>query len=80
MVYNCYDEVLAAGLLMGSITIRFPLFTTVKQVLTWPGIECGPVLAPRRDLTEPEAAQKREALQNAGFYGGSVHPTDARLS
>jgi len=38
------------------------------------------LLAPRRNLTEPEAAQKREALQDAGFYGGSVYPTDARLS
>ena len=38
VVYNCYDEVLAAGLLMGSITMRFPLFAAVKQMLTWSGL------------------------------------------
>jgi len=49
------------------ITLRFPLIPAVKTILGWQGIDCGPVLAPRRNLTGTEVAALREALLNSSF-------------
>jgi N-acetylneuraminate lyase len=64
------------------ITMRFPLFAAVKQMLAWSGIGCGEMLPPRRNLGETEAAQLREALEEARLYGNfkpDEHPPNTRL-
>ncbi len=109
VVFNGYDEVLCAGLLMGAdggigsfynlvpelfvgvfraaragqweearrmqgrinelitLTFNFPLFPAIKTMLKWSGIDCGPVLAPRRNLTEEEAGRLRDLLALSSF-------------
>ena len=37
------------------IILRYPVFPAVKTLLCWSGIDCGPCLKPRRDLTAEEA-------------------------
>lgn len=108
-VFNGYDEVLCAGLLMGAdggigsfynlvpglflklyaesragrwvdaretqrrinqlitLTLRFPLFGALKTILGWSGIDCGPVLGPRRNLTVEESLRLRQMITEAGF-------------
>lgn len=109
VIFNGYDEVLCAGLLMGAdggigsfynlvpelfvrlyeeasagnwsearrtqdlinelieLTLRFPLFPAIKKMLGWSGIDCGPVLAPRRELTADESSQLRGLLARSSF-------------
>lgn len=108
-VFNGYDEVLCAGLLMGAdggigsfynltpelfvtlyaqtqagqwadaratqrrinelitITLRFPLFSAIKTMLGWSGIDCGTVLPPRRNLTADEAQELQRQLAQSSF-------------
>ena len=108
VVFNGYDEVLAAGLLMGAdggigtfynvipemfvdlyqranrgdwegartvqdgidtiirVTLQFPCFPAIKQMLGWRGIECGPCIRPRGGLTAPQAADLRRQLDACG--------------
>ncbi len=49
------------------LTLRFPVFAAVKRMLTWSGIECGTMLAPRRGLTAEEEELLHKSLQQAGF-------------
>jgi N-acetylneuraminate lyase len=49
------------------ITLRFPVFASVKKMLAWSGIDCGECLAPRRALSQTEEEALRAALQSAGF-------------
>lgn len=108
-IFNGYDEVLCAGLLMGAdggigsfynlvpelfvglyraaragewqvarqlqsrinelitLTLRLPLFPAMKTMLKWSGIDCGPVLAPRRRLTPDETARLAALLAASDF-------------
>ena len=49
------------------LTLRFPMFPAVKKMMAWSGIDCGPCLAPRRELSQAEEAALKSALEAAGF-------------
>ena len=49
------------------ITLDFPLFPAVKQMLAWSGLDCGACLPPRGRLDAGQQVQLREALTAAGF-------------
>jgi N-acetylneuraminate lyase len=49
------------------ITLRFPLFPAVKQILAWSGLDCGPCLPPRAPLTLEQQRSLQEGLVEAGF-------------
>jgi N-acetylneuraminate lyase len=49
------------------VVLRFPMVPAIKALLTWSGINCGPVAAPRRELTDEELRQLRDAVQAIGF-------------
>jgi N-acetylneuraminate lyase len=51
-----------------AITTHFPLVPAIKKILSWTGIDAGPCLAPRRDLTSTEEIELRRLLQRAGFF------------
>ena len=55
------------------ITVAFPLFPAVKQMLAWSGLDCGACLPPRARLDSDEQDRLREALTAAGF-SHLVHP------
>lgn len=50
-----------------SITLRFPPFPAIKAMLCWSGIDCGPVLSPRRPLTAGEEGELRMVLARSSF-------------
>jgi len=56
------------------ITLDFPLFPAVKQMLGWSGLDCGACLPPRARLDSDQQARLRDALTAAGF-GHLVEPT-----
>ena len=49
------------------ISLEFPLFPAVKQMLAWSGLDCGPCLPPRARLDAQQQARLRDALAAAGF-------------
>jgi N-acetylneuraminate lyase len=49
------------------ITLRFPVFSAVKLMLKWSGIDCGMTQAPSRQLSDVEAGLLRQALEQAGM-------------
>ncbi len=49
------------------ITLKFPLFPAMKQMLGWAGIDCSPCLVPRRALTGDEKRQLQAALSQSSF-------------
>lgn len=50
------------------ISLQYPLFPVVKELLRWTGIDCGPCLAPRREyLVDAEIRSLRSELENAGL-------------
>jgi N-acetylneuraminate lyase len=49
------------------ITLQFPLFPAVKQILTWSGLDCGACLPPRARLSAEQQALLRQNLVDAGF-------------
>jgi N-acetylneuraminate lyase len=49
------------------ITLDFPLFPAVKQMLAWSGLDCGACLPPRAPLDANQQHRLREALTTAGF-------------
>jgi N-acetylneuraminate lyase len=51
------------------LTLRFPLFPAVKQILEWSGLGCGPCLPPRSLLTDHERRTLRASLEAEGFSG-----------
>ncbi len=51
------------------LTLRFPLFPAVKQILDWSGLDCGPCLPPRALLNDDERRSLRESLLAEGFDG-----------
>jgi N-acetylneuraminate lyase len=52
-----------------AVTLRFPLFPAIKQILAWAGLPCGTCLAPRGPLTSQQQIDLRAALTDAGFGG-----------
>lgn len=44
------------------------LLGSIKQILSWMGLECGEPRTPNRSLTDDETAQLRESLEAAGFF------------
>ncbi len=51
------------------LTLRFPALAAVKQMLTWSGIDCGPVAEPRRVLNEAEITELKRQLAASSFAG-----------
>jgi N-acetylneuraminate lyase len=49
------------------LTLAFPLFPAIKQMLAWSGLDCGVCLGPRAALDETQKAALRAALVDAGF-------------
>ena len=48
--------------------LRYPLFPALKTILGWAEIDCGPCLAPRRQmLSEAESLRLRDELTQAGL-------------
>jgi N-acetylneuraminate lyase len=47
--------------------LQYPMMPALKTILTWSGIDCGPVVAPRRSLTSDEKTNLRTALTNSGY-------------
>lgn len=57
------------------ISLRYPLYPAMKELLRWTGIDCGPCLAPRREyLTAAEANRLRTEIETAGLTD-FVHST-----
>jgi N-acetylneuraminate lyase len=57
------------------LTLRFPLFPALKQILAWSGLPCGLCLPPRQPLDERQQSALRDGLVAEGFgelLGGSV--------
>jgi N-acetylneuraminate lyase len=50
-----------------ALTLRFPLFPAIKQILEWSGLPCGACLPPRPRLTPPQQADLRAGLTAIGF-------------
>lgn len=61
-------------------TLRFPVFAAVKAMLGWSGLDCGPMLPPRRALTADEDSRLRQAVLQTPLGavladgGGLAHP------
>ncbi len=49
------------------ITLQFPLFPAVKQILRWSGLDCGICLPPRAPLTPEQQRSLQASLVEAGF-------------
>jgi N-acetylneuraminate lyase len=49
------------------ITLQFPLFPAVKQILAWSGLDCGSCLPPRAPLTLEQQRSLQARLVEAGF-------------
>lgn len=49
------------------VTLQFPAFPAVKQILAWSGLECGACLPPRGPLDERQRRRLRDDLVAAGF-------------
>jgi N-acetylneuraminate lyase len=50
-----------------ALTLRFPLFPAVKQMLAWSGLDCGACLPPRTRLDGEQQRLLRDRLVEAGF-------------
>lgn len=50
-----------------SVTLRFPVFPAIKQILAWSGMDCGTCLPPRKPLTDEQRTALRTGLVSAGF-------------
>jgi len=48
------------------ITLQFPGFPAIKEILRWRGIDCGPCIRPRGGLTPQQAAELRRQLDECG--------------
>jgi N-acetylneuraminate lyase len=44
------------------VLLRFPFHAALKQSLTWAGIDCGPVLRPRLELSAAQTGELKKAL------------------
>lgn len=49
------------------LTLRFPLFPALKQILAWSGLPCGLCLPPRQPLDEHQQSALRDSLIAEGF-------------
>ncbi|MFL5620851.1 MAG: dihydrodipicolinate synthase family protein [Gemmatimonadaceae bacterium] len=50
-----------------ALTLPFPLFPAVKQMLAWSGLDCGECLPPRAPLSEEQQRTLRRSLVEASF-------------
>jgi N-acetylneuraminate lyase len=50
-----------------ALTLKFPIFPAVKQMLAWSGLDCGACLPPRGPLSVEQRRLLRESLEAAGF-------------
>jgi N-acetylneuraminate lyase len=49
------------------VTLRFPVFPAVKQILAWSGLDCGVCLPPRAPLDSEQQTLLHGGLVEAGF-------------
>lgn len=52
-----------------TIGLRYPVHAAVKEMLRWQGLDCGVCAAPRRNLSEAEAAELRAVLEASPLAG-----------
>ena len=65
------DVAASTQLTVNEIIIAFrpwDLLGSIKQILSWMGLECGDPRTPNRSLTGDETARLRQALETAGFF------------
>jgi N-acetylneuraminate lyase len=48
------------------ITLQFPCFPAIKEILRWRGIDCGPCIRPHSALTPAQAAELRRQIEACG--------------
>jgi len=48
------------------ITLQFPCFPAIKEILRWQGIDCGECIRPRGSLTVQQAGELRRQLETCG--------------
>jgi N-acetylneuraminate lyase len=49
------------------IVLSYPMIPALKTMLSWSGIDCGPAIAPRRQLSVEESRRLRLDLERASF-------------
>jgi N-acetylneuraminate lyase len=49
------------------ITLEFPCFPAIKEILRWRGIDCGPCIRPRGGLTPEQAVRLRRRLEGCAI-------------
>jgi N-acetylneuraminate lyase len=49
------------------VTLEFPVFPAIKEILKWQGIDCGPCILPRAGLTPEQAVDLRRKLEPCGL-------------
>jgi len=49
------------------VTLDFPVFPAIKEILRWQGIECGACILPRAGLTPEQAIDLRRKLEPCGL-------------
>ena len=59
------------------ITLQFPLFPAVKQMLAWSGLDCGTCLPPRAPLDDEQQRALRTRLAEAGLHELAGESVDA---
>ena len=65
------DAAASTQLTVNELIIAFrpwDLLGSIKQILSWMGLECGEPRTPNRSLTEDETAILRQSLETAGFF------------
>ena len=48
------------------ITLQFPVFPAIKEMLRWMGIECGQCIQPRQGLSEEQSRELRRQIEACG--------------
>jgi N-acetylneuraminate lyase len=48
------------------VTLEFPCFPAIKEILRWQGIDCGECIRPRGSLTVQQAGELRRRLEKCG--------------
>ena len=49
------------------ITLEFPCFPAIKEILRWKGIDCGPCIRPRGGMTSAQASDLRRRLEGSAL-------------
>ncbi len=56
------------------ITLEFPCFPAIKEMLRWRGLDCGECIRPRRRLSAEQTASLRARIESCGVPIGAAVP------